>query len=428
MMANVFAWVFRPDPAKSVLETGPAESRRLEAAAAVLSVLLVAVGSWGCNELQTSSSSHWATCAQVIDCYGVPTAVDCLDGYCSAADGERVSVDEPALPDILPALVEPVGGCAVPAEAEAADSSTPDQVVGNGTPQGCTSEAFVAAVARGGVITFDCGPDPVTIVVEETARIFNDSNPDVVIDGGGLVTLSGGGARRILYMNTCDESLVWTTDHCDDQDHPRLTVQNLTFFAGNSVGEDPDGGGAIWARGGRLKIVNCRFHANRCDPVGPDVAGGAVRVFDQFEDQPVYIVDSTFGGAMGLGNSCSNGGGIGGIGVSYTVLNSAFSHNTATGHGAEPPQAGMPGGGNGGAIYNDGNTYTLTVCGTRIASNHANEGGGAVFYVSNDLSGSIIIQNSALTGNPSDGFETEGYPGMFVQTSGDPEVTNSTIE
>ena len=34
-------------------------------------------------------------------------------------------------------------------------------------------------------------------------------------------------------MNTCDPNQVYTTPHCDNQDHPRLTVQNLTFINGN---------------------------------------------------------------------------------------------------------------------------------------------------------------------------------------------------
>ena len=66
-------------------------------------------------------------------------------------------------------------------------------------------QAVVGAVAKGGVITFDCGPSPVTITMTATAKVFND-RPDVVIDGGGQVTLDGGGARRILYMNTCDQA------------------------------------------------------------------------------------------------------------------------------------------------------------------------------------------------------------------------------
>ena len=104
------------------------------------------------------------------------------------------------------------------------DSSISDQIIGNGTPESCSSAAVVAAVAGGGVIVFDCGPDPVTMTLTETAKVFNDTGPEIVIDGGGLVTL-GGGQRRILYMNTCDPDLVWTTSHCQDQDHPRLTVR-----------------------------------------------------------------------------------------------------------------------------------------------------------------------------------------------------------
>ena len=99
----------------------------------------------------------------------------------------------------------PTGGATIPPGAGAADASSPDHVVGNGTPISCTSQAVVAAVAKGGVITFNCGPKPVTIKMSATAKVFNDK-PDVVIDGGGLVTLDGEGARRILYMNTCDPS------------------------------------------------------------------------------------------------------------------------------------------------------------------------------------------------------------------------------
>lgn len=28
-------------------------------------------------------------------------------------------------------------------------------------------------------------------------------------------------------MNTCDSDQAWTTSHCQNQDHPRLTVQNI---------------------------------------------------------------------------------------------------------------------------------------------------------------------------------------------------------
>ncbi len=293
-----------------------------------------------------------------------------------------------------------VAPCEIPTGAGLEDVSTPTTVVGSGTPASCTSAAFVSAVALGGIITFDCGPDPVTITLDQTARVFNDTGPEIVIDGGGLITLSGGGIRRILYMNTCDEDLVWTTPHCQNQDHPELTVQNLTFINANSKNEPVyDGGGAIWARGGRFKIVNCSFFDNVCEDVGPDLGGAAVRVFSQYEGLPVYVVNSHFGAAQGSGNTCSNGGGISSIGVSWTVLNSTFSRNRAIGNGGNPSQSGTPGGGSGGAIYNDGNTMTLSICGTRIEYNEVNAHGSAIFFVSNDHSGDIVIDRSVITNN-----------------------------
>jgi hypothetical protein len=215
-----------------------------------------------------------------------------------------------------------------------------------------------------------------------------------------LITLSGGGVRRILYMNTCDQNQVWTTDHCQNQDHPRLTVQNLTFVDGNSKNElDYDGGGAIWVRGGRFKVINCKFFSNVCADVGPDVGGAGIRVFSQYEGLPVYVVNSQFGGAGGNGNTCSNGGGISSIGVSWSIINSTFWNNHAIGNGGNPAQPGTPGGGSGGAIYNDGNTMTLSICGSRIEFNQVNAYGSAIFFVSNDHSGDVVIDRSVITHN-----------------------------
>jgi hypothetical protein len=331
-------------------------------------------------------------------------------------------------PSVAAPTVDP---CAVSTTALVEDVSSATTVVGTGTAASCTGQAFVDAVEQApGVITFACGDAPVELVVPRTARVFNRVRGQdvhrVVIDGGGKVTLSGGGARRILYMNTCDASLVWTTPRCDDQQWPQLTVQNITFVDGSSA--DEMGGGAIYAGGGRFKAVNARFFRNRCQPTGPDEAGGAIRAFEQWQGLPAYVVGCTFGGAgAGEGaNSCSNGAGLGSIGVSWTVLDSVFTGNTATGNGANPAQAGTPGGGSGGAVYNDGNTMTLALCRVAMTGNHANEGGGAVFYVSNDRSGRLVITDSTLVGNPSDGgWDTQ--PGIFYLGRGDPLVTRSTI-
>ena len=159
----------------------------------------------------------------------------------------------------------------------------------------------------------------------------------VVLDGRGKVTLSGGGKRRILYQDTCDKRQIWTTSHCDDQATPRLVVQNLTFANGNSTGEtyEGGGGGAIFIRGGRLKIVRSRFTGNRCDPTGPDLGGAAVRALSQYHDQPVYVTRSTF--TRGV---CSNGAALSSIGVSWSIFNSVFTRNRAIGRGANPQRGG----------------------------------------------------------------------------------------
>jgi len=319
----------------------------------------------------------------------------------------------------------PAGHASVPAEARAVDTSHPTRVVGTGSPASCTSAAVVAAVAAGGIVTFACGAAPVTITLDATAKVVN-THPQLVLDGGGKVTLSGGGRRRILYQNTCDAAQTWTSAHCDNQETPRLVVQNLTFADGDSSGAG-EGGGAIFVRGGQFRVVNARFVRNRCAATGPDLGGAALRVFDQYAHRPVYVVGSTFGGAAGQGGVCSNGGGISSIGVSWVVLNSVFSHNSAVGHGANPARAGSTGGGSGAAIYLDGNAMTLTLGGTLIEDNDANEGGGAVFFVSNDRTGTLSVTGSTLRRNVSRGFGTAGFPGIFFLGARPPAISSSTL-
>jgi hypothetical protein len=264
----------------------------------------------------------------------------------------------------------------------------------------------------------------VTILMTATAKVRN-ANPLTVLDGGGLVTLSGGGARRIVYQNACDQAQGWTSAHCNDQQTPRLVLQNLTLADGSSVGQTADGGGggAVFVRGGQVTVVNSRFVRNRCDATGPDLGGAALRVLDLWHGGPAYVADSTFGGAKGLGGVCSNGGALSSIGVSWEVLNSVFTDNAAVGRGANPARAGTPGGGSGGAIYADGDRFTIRIAGCLVERNTAVEGGGAVFFVSNDRTGSLTLQGSTLRANPSAGFETAGFPGIFYLGAGKPVVS-----
>ncbi len=320
----------------------------------------------------------------------------------------------------------PDGNCPVPVEAQPEGVSNPTTVVGSGNPADCTGAAVIAAVAKGGVITFNCGPDPLTIPIDQPAKVFNDKGPKIVIDGGGKITLDGRGKTRILYMNTCDEKQVWTSARCDNQETPQLTVQNINFINGNAKSES-DGGGAIFASGGRLKIINARFENNVCADTGPDIGGGAVRAFQQYNGLPIYVVHSTFGGGDGLGNVGSNGGALSSIGVSWTVLNTVVSYNKAIGNGGNPAESGTTGGGSGGGIYNDGNTMTLSLCGTVMQQNQVNAYGSAIFFVSNDHTGNIAIDSSTITNNIGGSWYPK-YPQISAFDDTPIAATNSTIE
>ena len=253
-------------------------------------------------------------------------------GAAGASGTAGTAGTSPTNPQDGPPAGYPDGHASVPAAGQAEDVSSPTTVVGTGSAASCTGDAFVAAVAKGGVITFDCGPDPVTIVLTQTAKVFNDKGTKLVIDGGNKVTLSGGGKVRILYMATCDQAQVYPPGPGDCNTNPgvQLVVQNITFVDGNAKGipdgnNNSGGGGAIYAQGGSLKVVNARFFNNVCDDLGSDLGGGAIRKLDYLvapgagPARPVWIVNSTFGGEDGFGNSCANGGAISSIGVSCVI-------------------------------------------------------------------------------------------------------------
>jgi predicted outer membrane repeat protein len=220
-------------------------------------------------------------------------------------------------------------------------------------------------------------------------------------------------------MNTCPD--------CWEQSRPQLIVQNMSFadgYSGTRQTSAPDyGGGAIFDRGGQLTVVNSAFTDNRCYQYGPDLGGGAIRAYGMDMSTPVYLTDDTF-----TGNTCSNGGAVSGLYANFVVINSLLTGNAAIGWGQNPAQAGTPGGGSGGAIYTDGDTYSLIIAGTVISGNSAREGGGGIFCTINNDRGTLLIQYSHLHDNLSGQFQDA--PGIFESRDGhdvQPVVTDSTI-
>jgi hypothetical protein len=302
-----------------------------------------------------------------------------------------------------------VGACrgGVPSEGNPADVSNPTTVVGTGTPASCTYTALKDAIAAGGVITFDCGSAPVSIVVAATLNV--PTNKDTVIDGGRLVTLDGGGAYRILSF----DSPGWLTN-----EH-RLTLQHITLANGKAVptqaipvapppcsqGWNDGQGGAVYMRDGNLTVVDSIFTNNQAAPLGPDTGGGAIYV--QGSKHGTVIAGSSF-----VGNRASNAGALGGLFCEHHVYDSLFRDNQAIGNGANNADSSqcsyinngqneIGSGGNGGAIYSDGNDVNVVLCGDEIMNNAAGTGafGGGLFFTSNDMAGTLTIQDTTMSGN-----------------------------
>lgn len=324
----------------------------------------------------------------------------------------------------LPTAGNPDGSCTtltLPAEAQPVDTSKPTTVVGTGTAASCTFAKLSTAVAAGGIITFDCGDAPVTIPVSATLTppvsnaYANDPSVSTVIDGGNKITLDGGGAVRIL-------SFVHTGSWRKNND--TLTLQHIAFANGKatgtevipactqtpntdcSTGYDDGQGGALMMQDGLLRVIDCTFTNNQAALLGPDTGGGAIYLYGTAN--LAYIVSSTF-----LDNKASNAGAIGMLWAGASIYNSLFDGNSAVGEGANNNDASkcacinngqnqVGSGGNGGAIYKDGGDgVNLTICGTQIRNNSANEFGAAVFLTADGSGAELIIDDCLLKNNTS---------------------------
>ncbi len=300
-------------------------------------------------------------------------------GHDAAIDGDGGGSGDDAGP--------PPASCDAP---DLYDVSSPTATVGDGSPGSCTGAALQAAADTGGVIVFECGDSPVTIAVTTTI-VFT---AETVIDGGGLVTLDGGGAARIFYL-----------DSGYDTPTPRLVVQRLTFRHGQAPAGGDDtaqGGGAIYRDGGSLTVIDSVFDDNHGPSPGQDIAGGAIYAFGGGD---TVVAGSTF-----TGNSASDGGAIGSLNGDLTVINSQFLDNAATGTGGNPGNGGC-----GGAIYQDGRDELTSLCGVVISGSSAGAIGGGVFRVSNDHTGSFAMDRTTVDDNRVTATDSGNAGGLYLE-------------
>ena len=246
-----------------------------------------------------------------------------------------------------PVLASAVVGTGAPASCTEAVLNT---AMGCGAPSGLPA---VSTCTGGGTITFNCGASPVTITVTSQKTIAVDTS----IDGGNLITLSGGGATRVLSVNS----------------GVTLALTDLTISNGFGVGDSS--GGAV-ANGGTLSVINVTLARNVAFNGGALYNGAGT----------LSVTNSTFSS-----NGAFHGGAILNSVGSVTVTNSTFSSNNAANSSSSL--------GRGGAIYNGG---ALSVTNSTFSGNSAYNGGAIATVIGYNatltVTNSTFARNSAQTG------------------------------
>ena len=153
-------------------------------------------------------------------------------------------------------------------------------VVGSGTSASCTEEALDACLPGGGsfngAVTFNCGGAGAITVT--SAKTISSAT---AIDGGGVITISGGGATQVLNVSS----------------GVSLTLANLTISGGNHSNSV---GGGLFNGGGGVTVINCTFSGNTtgCPDVGCPNEGGGGGIAN-YGGGTLTVTNSTFSGNTG---------------------------------------------------------------------------------------------------------------------------------
>lgn len=221
-------------------------------------------------------------------------------------------------------------------------------VVGNGNPASCTETALDTALSGGGLITFNCGAAPKTILLSFTKQIAENTE----IRGGDLITLSGNN----------------TVSHLQVFFGKSLTLRDLTLSRGSGTY------GAI-ENFGTLHLFNTKAIDNVAT-----ASGGAIQN---------YGITTLNNSVIANNKASQSGGGIHNDSGQVTITGSQLTNNSAQ------SQAG-------GGIWNNG---MLTVTNSTLAGNQAaSTGGGGIFNSGAlNLVGVTVENNVVIYAGPANG-------------------------
>jgi len=315
-------------------------------------------------------------------------------------------------------------------------------VVGDGTPASCTEAAFVAALANGGLVTFDCGSSPHTIVLTTSKQIALDT----YIRGNGRVTLSGGNATPLFQVfhsatlvlqdiiltrgqgfyglienfgslhiiNSQLTNSLATGSGGAIENYGQLVITS-TLILGNKA---MMAGGGIFNDGGWVTLSASQMISNTA-PIG----GGLLNATNSV----ATVYDSQFSGNVAPDIVLANGGGI--LNQGTLTLTQVFIHSNSGRRGGglgnqgnallnNVTFRGNSSDGDGAGIYNIGASATLTLTQVTFSNNSAGGSGGGI----GNAFGTLSLTSVTLTGNSAtnDGGGIDNYLGTV-------RLTNATI-
>ncbi len=323
-------------------------------------------------------------------------ALACDGGSTTTQDGGRPQSDGGATSTACPGRLDPL------------PALDPVEVVGSGSAGSCSESALRTALAKvvtagGGTLTFDCG-GPLTIRLASALPVASAKDKTVIVDGGGMITLSGAGKTRIFDLDN----------------HTNFVVQRIVLLDGFVAAGEPEvtnrpsnSGAAIrhpWF--GTLKAIDVRFANNQCESRDGEIGGGAIYAGG--------LTEAVLSGCEFVGNVASNGGGILNRGSNLTIVNARFLGNAALGVGEGQY-------GNGGGVYIDGMNYEnpggdFTMCLTVFQDNTAMTHGSGLFSYYYEGS-AALISDCVFDGNR---FENGGKGSGALYHEAAPLTLNGT--
>lgn len=253
-------------------------------------------------------------------------------------------------------------------------------VVGTGSAVSCTEAALDAALAGGGLVTFNCGSGFVSIPITTTKLLASDTTLD---GSNGQIVLAGNNAVRLFSMGS----------------PVNFTLRRLMLATGYHASH----GGAIYAMGpSALTLTDVRLSHNRAAPA---VGGGGGAIY------------TTGGVATTLTrvDASENDGDTGGaVYASHADDTLALKEFYAGENGAE----------HGGGVI-DFRGKRLTIEASLFDSNGTLAGGGGALRVTPSAPGALTITNTTFRNNR----VGDAGPGAAIYLSGAPgsTITNSTL-